>query len=82
MYSDRLKEEKKNGMEKRLIEQGLVLKGVYGSAVGSKTEEELKKQINDHLKITELLGEKTWHGVLTFDEGFELFTPAGMSLFL
>ncbi len=53
-----LKEEKKNGIEKWLIEQGIELKGVYGSAVGSKTEEEIKKQINDHLKSTELLGEK------------------------
>ena len=57
-YGGRLKEEKKTGVEKWLIEQGVELKGVYGSAVGSKTEEEIKKQINDHLKSTELLGEK------------------------
>ena len=58
-YGGRLNEEKKNGIEKWLIEQGVVLKGVYGSTVGSKTEEEIKKQINDHLKSTELLVEKT-----------------------
>ena len=57
-YGGRLKEENKIGIEKWLMEQGVDLKGVYGSAVGSKTEEEIKKQINDHLKNTELLGEK------------------------
>ena len=58
-YGGRLNEEKKNGIEKWIIDQGVELKGVYGSAVGSKTEEEIKKEINDHLKSTELLGEKT-----------------------
>ena len=58
-YGGRLNEEKKNGIEKWLIEQGVDLKGVYGSAVGSKTEDEIKTQVNDHLKNTELLGEKT-----------------------
>lgn len=58
-YGGRLTEENKNGIEKWLIEQGVALKGVYGSAVGDKTEEEIKKHINDHLKSTELLGEKT-----------------------
>jgi len=58
-YGGRLKEEKKSGIEKWLIEQGVDLKGVYGSAVGSKTEDEIKAQINDHLKNTELLGEET-----------------------
>jgi len=58
-YGGRLQEENKNGIEKWLIGQGVALKGVYGSAVGSKTEEEIKKQINDHLKSTELLGVKT-----------------------
>lgn len=56
-YGGRLKEENKEGIEKWLREQGVDLKGVFGSAVGSKTEEEIKKQINDHLKNTGLLGE-------------------------
>ncbi len=44
-YGGRLKEEKKNGIEKWLIEQGVDLKGVYGSAVGSKTEDEIKHRL-------------------------------------
>ena len=58
-YGGRLNEEKKIGIEKWLIEQGVDLKGLYGTAVGSKTEDEIKTQINDHLKNTELVGEKT-----------------------
>lgn len=58
-YGGRLGDDKKKNIEKWLVEQGVTLKGVYGSAVGSKTEEEIKKQIDDHLKSTELLGGNT-----------------------
>ena len=57
-YGGRLKEEKKDSIATWLVEQGVMLKGVYGSAVGSKTEDEIKNQINEHLKNTGLLGEK------------------------
>ena len=58
-YGGRLQEENKSEIEKWLVEQGATLKGVYGSAVGNKTEEDIKKQINDNLKDAGLLAEKT-----------------------
>jgi multimeric flavodoxin WrbA len=57
-YGGRLKEENKEAIKKWMIDQGVNLKGVYGSAVGNKTEEEIKKQIDDHVKVTKLLDEQ------------------------
>jgi menaquinone-dependent protoporphyrinogen IX oxidase len=58
-YGGRLNDEKKKTIEKWLIEQGVALKGVYGSAVGGKTEKEITKQTKDHLHSANLLSEES-----------------------
>jgi flavodoxin len=54
-YGGRLNEEKADAIKKWVADQGLILKGFYGSGVGGKTEEEIKKQVNDHLRDAALL---------------------------
>lgn len=48
-FGGKLNEEKQKLMETWIRDQGISLEGVYGSAVGGKTEEEIKKQIDDYL---------------------------------
>lgn len=57
-YGGRLQEDNKKEIEEWMVEHGIILKGTYGSAVGGKTEEEIKKQIDDHLREAKLLEEK------------------------
>jgi hypothetical protein len=54
-YGGRMNEEKQKVMEIWIRDQGISLAGVYGSAVGGKTEEDIKKLIDDHLKQAGLL---------------------------
>ena len=57
-YGGRMNEEKQKVMEAWIRDQGVTLEGVYGSAVGGKTEEDIKKQIDDYLKKAGLLTER------------------------
>ena len=49
-YGGRLKEEKQQAIEQWVKDQGVMIKGIYGSAVGGKTPEELKQQTRDHIE--------------------------------
>jgi flavodoxin len=57
-YGGRLKEEKQQAIEQWVKDQGVMLKGIFGSAVGGKTPEELKQQTRDHLLKAGLLVEQ------------------------
>ena len=57
-YGGRLNEEKQQAIEQWVKDQGIVIKGIYGSAVGGKTAEELKEQTRDHLLKAGLLLEQ------------------------
>ena len=54
-YGGRMNEEKQKLMETWIRDQGISLAGVYGSAVGGKTEEDIKKLIDDHLTKSGLI---------------------------
>lgn len=54
-YGGRLNEEKQKVMETWVADQGIKLEGVYGSAVGGKTEADIKKLIDDYLAKAGLL---------------------------
>ena len=56
-YGGRLKEEKQQAIEQWVKNQGVMLKGIYGSAVGGKTAEEIKLQTRDHMQKAGLLVE-------------------------
>jgi len=49
-FGGKLNEEKQKLMETWVRDQGINLQGVYGSAVGGKTPEEIKKQIDEYLQ--------------------------------
>jgi hypothetical protein len=57
-YGGRLKEEKQQAIEQWVKDQGVMLKGIFGSAVGGKTAEEIKEQTRDHLLKAGLLVEQ------------------------
>jgi flavodoxin len=49
-FGGKLNEEKQKLMEAWVRDQGINLQGVYGSAVGGKTPEDIKKQIDEYLQ--------------------------------
>jgi len=57
-YGGRLKEEKQQAIGQWVKDQGVMLKGIYGSAVGGKAPEELKQQTRDRLLKAGLLVEE------------------------
>lgn len=54
-YGGRLNEEKQKVMETWIRDQGVTLEGAYGTAVGGKTEADIKKMIDDYLRKAGLL---------------------------
>jgi flavodoxin len=56
-YGGRLKEEKQQAIAQWVKNQGVALKGIYGSAVGGKTAEEIKLQTREHMQKAGLLVE-------------------------
>ncbi len=61
-YGGRLKEKNQQSIEQWVKDQGVMLKGIYGSAVGGKTAEEIKLQTRDHLQKAGLLVESKSDG--------------------
>ena len=61
-YGGRLKEEKQQAVAQWVKDQGVMLKGIYGSAVGGKTAEEIKLQTRDHMQKAGLLVESESDG--------------------
>jgi hypothetical protein len=49
-FGGKLNEEKQKLMETWVRDQGINLQGIYGSAVGGKTPEDIKKQIDEYLQ--------------------------------
>jgi flavodoxin len=54
-FGGKLNEEKQKLMETWVRDQGINLQGVYGSAVGGKTPEDIEKQIDEYLQKAGLL---------------------------
>ena len=61
-YGGRLKEEKQQAVAQWVKDQGVMLQGIYGSAVGGKTAEEIKLQTRDHMQKAGLLVESEGDG--------------------
>ena len=61
-YGGRLKEERQQAVAQWMKDQGVMLKGIYGSAVGGKTAEEIKLQTGDHMQKAGLLVESKSEG--------------------
>jgi flavodoxin len=61
-YGGRLKEEKQQAIGQWVKDQGVMLKGIYGSAVGGKTADEIKQQTRDHMQKAGLLVENKSDG--------------------